>query len=88
MGKDQPHYVPQPLKITEKKNTMVTASDGRNTITRNQSHFKKIPKERIERQIKSLPTYLKTKSPNMISKQSIIRTQSLPPMSLSSNLES
>ena len=36
-------FNPQPLKIKEKKGSMITATDGQNKIiTRNSSHFKKV----------------------------------------------
>lgn len=37
-------YNPKPLVVEEKKGTMVTASNGSQTVTRNSSHFKVIPK--------------------------------------------
>ena len=37
-------YNPKPFVVEEKKGTMVTASNGSQTVTRNSSHFKVIPK--------------------------------------------
>jgi hypothetical protein len=38
-----PPFNPTPLKIKEKKGSMITAADGQNKmITRNSSHFKKV----------------------------------------------
>ena len=45
MNKSEPAYVPKPMKIVSKKGTMITADDGKKTITRNQTWFKKISPE-------------------------------------------
>ena len=35
-------FNPTPLKVKDRKGTMITASDGQRNVTRNSSHFKKI----------------------------------------------
>lgn len=42
-GKLETPYNPRPMHVKEKRGTMVTASRGKETITRNVSRFKKIP---------------------------------------------
>ena len=37
-----PYYKPTPMRVQNKKGSMMTASDGQKTLTRNASFFKKI----------------------------------------------
>ncbi|KAK3742186.1 hypothetical protein QZH41_012077 [Actinostola sp. cb2023] len=39
-GKTEPYYEPHPYTVIDKKGSMITASDGKNNITRNSSKFK------------------------------------------------
>jgi len=43
-------YNPKPFVVEEKKGTMVTASNGSQTVTRNYSHFKVIPEHSAQSQ--------------------------------------
>ena len=36
-------FKPEPLQITHKKGSMITAQNGERTVTRNSSFFKKLP---------------------------------------------
>ena len=41
-------YNPKPFAVKEKKGSMITASNGSDTFTRNSSHFKVVPKQLLQ----------------------------------------
>ena len=41
-------YNRKPFAVKEKKGSMITASNGSDTVTRNSSHFKVVPKELLQ----------------------------------------
>ena len=42
-NKEQPFFNPEPYRVTKMNETMITAENSNHEITRNVSHFKKIP---------------------------------------------
>ena len=41
-------YNPKPFLVQETKGSMITASNGSDTVTRNSSHFKVVPKQLLQ----------------------------------------
>ena len=41
-------YNPKPFVVKETKGSMITASNGSDTVTRNSSHFKVVPKQLLK----------------------------------------
>ena len=41
-------YNPKPFLVQEMKGSMITASNGSDTVTRNSSHFKVVPKQLLQ----------------------------------------
>ena len=41
-------YNPKPFVVKETKGSMITASNGSDTVTRNSSHFKVVPKQLLQ----------------------------------------
>ena len=42
-NKEEPFFNPEPYRVTKMNGTMITAENSNDEITRNVSHFKKIP---------------------------------------------
>ena len=69
-------YNPKPFVVKEKNGTMVTASNGSQTVTRNSSHFKVIPKHFAQSQENDVKKDEKT--PGIQQNPSDTKEESLP----------